>query len=259
VLNTLLAFVLHGLIVPHAPVLLLDRGYPEVLEGARRIQSVAHGLVQPSTKLLIIVSPHGADSGVLSGASGSLDEFGMKGFKMAGEVEIDVARDLSRAWGCSLRNLPADHGAVVPFLLLKTGDLPVVVATIREVTGTGASPERAIADAAALAAALNKTLADVHATLVLSAHTSAALSARGPLLDRPAGHRLHDAVAHALQSDIALLTDIGPDMWREAGSCGAGPFTLAGHLWPGRTARLLAQECSAGVGYVVAETARDAR
>jgi hypothetical protein len=258
VLNALLALVLHGLIVPHAPVLLLDRGYPEVLEGARRIQTVAHGLVQPSTKLLIIVSPHGADSGVLSGASGSLEEFGMKGFKMAGEVEIDAARDLSRAWGRSLRDVPADHGAVVPWLLLETGGLPVVVATIREVTGTVTSPEWAIADAAALATALNETLADVHATLVLSAHTSAALSARSPLLDRPAGHRLHDAVVHALESDIGLVSDIGSDTWREAGSCGAGPFTVAGHLWPGVPARLLAEESSAGVGYVVAETARDA-
>jgi hypothetical protein len=253
VLDAHLAFVLQGLIVPHAPVLLADRGYPEILDDARRIRMAASRLVQASSRVVIIVSPHGADGGVLSAASGSLDGFGMNGFKMIAEVDADVAGALSRAWGRPLRDLPADHGAVVPFLLLESGELPVVVAAIREVSGTRGTPEPAIADGASLAAALNETVAEIPATVVLSAHTSAALSDRAPLLDRPAGHRLHRAVVHALESDIGLLREIGPDLWREAGSCGAGPLTVAGHLWAGRPARILAAASSTGVGYIVAD------
>lgn len=252
--------MLHGYIVPHAPVLLLDHGYPDVVESARRIRRAVRGLLRGDTELVVLVSSHGTVGGVYEHGRGSLADFGLSGFTFHRPVESKATRRLAEAWGRPLLDSPADHGIVVPALLLGAIAAPMVCVTIEEVTGpVGLAVEPAIEAAAALASALRATLEDVRAAIVISAHTSAALSPRAPLLDRPAGHQLHHEVMEALRSDIGGLLHIDPVLWSWGGSCGAGPATVAGYLWQGHRAQVRAEESPAGVGYIVAAVHGDDR
>jgi hypothetical protein len=252
--------VLDGYIVPHAPVLLLDHGYPDVVRCARRVRHAMSDLIRDEPDVVVIVSSHGAASGVYKNTRGSLDGFGLEGFSANHSGDAATATGLATAWGRPLIESPPDHGVVVPSLLLGQLGVPVVAVAIEEVTGPVDVPvQPAIEEAGALAAAVNATAGDRRWAMLLSAHTSAALSPRAPLLDRPAGHQLHDEVMHALRSNIGRLKDVDAQQWRAAGSCGVGPLTLAGRLWERRTAQVHVEESPAGVGYIVATIGGDLR
>jgi aromatic ring-opening dioxygenase LigB subunit len=244
--------MLRGFILPHAPVLLFDRGYPEVVASAHRIRAAARALPVGETDRIVIISPHGSSSAVLSTAGGTLDEFGSRGYSIRRPVDAVAAEELAVAWGCPLVDRMADHGVVVSALLLGQPHVPVVCVTLTEATVAATSPAEAIDDSRSLAKALKETFAGTQTVIVLSGHTSAALSPRAPLLDRPAGHLIHDAILRALRSDISALGDIDEPAWAEAGSCGAGPFTVAADLWAGQTGQLRAEETATGVGHIVA-------
>jgi hypothetical protein len=249
--------VVRGCIVPHAPALLLVRGYPEVIECGQRIRSAISTAVEAECELLIVVSPHSRSSGVYTAGAGSLDGFGMIGFDAAVPVAKEVAAELAVRWERPTLEGALDHGVVVPWLLARIG-VPVVAVGIREITGPGAGRiEEAVHDAQTLAGALERTASGHRALVMISAHTSAALSARAPLLDRPDGHRLDESVRAALESDVGHLAFISRELWLSSGSCGAGPLAVAGHLWGGRRARILAYGHPAGVGYLVAEVPAD--
>lgn len=154
---------------------------------------------------------------------------------------------------------PADHGIVVPLLLLREFDAPLIAISMPAITdGREINAGPILEEAARLAGALEVAVAGRDAAVFISAHTAAALSPRAPLLDRPAGHRLHEEVLGALQTDMGRLTDIGAELWEEGGSCGAGPLAVAGLIWPGSRALVRAHGSPAGVGYVVAEVSTGA-
>jgi hypothetical protein len=245
--------VLRGFIVPHAPALLLDGGYPDVVACGRLIRFAVRGFFEEEYDVVIVVSPHSRLSGVYKNGSGSLAGFGLTGFEASAPVQGEAAQDLASAWKRPRLEAPLDHGVVVP-LLLRSIEVPIVAVGLQEVTGPNAgSVEDVLRDAEALAGALDRTESNRRALVMISAHTSAALSPRAPLLDRPAGHRLDELVVAALESDAGRLTAISAALWKESGSCGVGPLAAAGFLWGGAGGRVLAHESPAGIGYVVAE------
>ncbi|MGH2731207.1 MAG: hypothetical protein ACRDJI_11455 [Actinomycetota bacterium] len=203
--------------------------------------------------LIVILSPHGARTGVYAGPGGSLDDFGVHGLEGEAETDRDAAAGLSKVWGTPLLDERADHGVVTPLLLMAPNAAPVIACTLVESTGPGAAPvERALDDARTFAAALKDLAAERRVLFMASANTSAALHPRAPLRERPEGRELDDAVLRALESDPGGLLDIPASLWRTAGACGAGPLTAFGTLFEGRPATVLGYAHPAGVGYLVA-------
>jgi hypothetical protein len=203
--------------------------------------------------LVVILSPHGARSGVYDATTGSLDDFGARGFEVKSETDRDAAVGLSSAWGQPLLDERADHGVVMPLLLMGPHSAPVIGSTLVESTGpSGAPVERALEDARTFVVALNDVATDRRVLFIASANTSAALHPRAPLQERPEGRELDDAVLGALASDSGGLLDISASLWRTSGACGAGPLTAFGALFAGRPATVLGYAHPAGVGYLVA-------
>jgi aromatic ring-opening dioxygenase LigB subunit len=144
---------------------------------------------------------------------------------------------------------PLDHGAVVPLAMGIGRGLPAVVCTLPEVTGPDAAD---VEDAIAEATSLSETLAAVadDCALICSAHGAATLSDRAPLLPNPSGTELQKRITEALSGDVSELLNIPTQLWREAGSCGAGPLTLFARVFEGRSSELLGEESPFGVGYI---------
>jgi hypothetical protein len=245
--------VLHGFILPHAPVLLIDHGYEDVVEFARTTRGIVKELLPRDLDLVVLVSPHGADTGVYKKAAGSLHDFGLSGYAIDVPRGSTDAAGVADAWNRPTLDLRADHGVVVPYLLLGSPNVSVVAATFREITGPDETAGADLDAAEALAKVLAELSTGMNVAVVVSAHTAAALSPRAPLLDRREGHLLHGQVRDALLGDVAELDRIEGDLWMAGGSCGVAPFAVAARLWAGTAARILAEGSPAGVGYIVAE------
>jgi aromatic ring-opening dioxygenase LigB subunit len=87
---------------------------------------------------------------------------------------------------------------------------------------------------------------------IASAHTAASLTPKAPLALRPEGKELDDLILDCLATDCGSLARVDPELWKEAGACGAGPLTAFGALFEGRRADVLAYDHPFGVGYLVA-------
>lgn len=236
--------LLTGALVPHAPVLL-----PEVNgSGGAEIRDAAASLDLGSADALIVVSPHAAADVVYLRAEGDLSAFGITGHTWAAEADPDLAGRIAEGWSGITTEGPLDHGVVVPLALLET-DVPVVAVGLAEPGNrrqTGA-----IASGSALADAIREATGDRSIAVVVTAHGSAALSARAPLTERPEGHRLQEAIGDALGSDLGALTEIPEQLWEEGGSCSAGAFAVLAGLFAGSALEMIAQGSPFGVGYFV--------
>lgn len=200
--------------------------------------------------LVVVLSPHGSATGVYRGVAGSLDGFGVTGIEVKRETDPAFVDALAAAWGAPVLDEPIDHGVLVPLLLSSLPDAPVVGACLADWTEDHHSLRRVLDRAQDFAAALPR-LSDRRVGFVASGHSSAALSPRAPLTERPQGHRAHTVVTEALRSGGGL-DDVAPDLWQEAGSCGAGPLVALTHLFRGRKADLMAFADPFGVGYLIA-------
>ena len=152
----------------------------------------------------------------------------------------------------------SDHGVIVPLLLDALPAVPVVACTLKGWTGNSTSagtegdPGGSMASATRLADAIVSLAADRSVLVVASADSSAALSPRAPLSERVEGPRLDERILGALRSDPGGLLEISVSEWAAGGACGAGPLTLFGRLFAGRSCAVLAYEAPVGVGYLVA-------
>lgn len=241
--------LLVGLIVPHAPVLVPG------IRGTAGEQQDLELRKDDDTPLCVVLSPHGVEAGVYRRVRGSLGGFGVPGIDVARRTDRVFGKHLARTWQQPLLESDIDHGVLVPLIAALPAGLPVVAATLREITGPGAAPvEQAVDAARDLAIAVKAIAGERDLIVAASAHTSAALSPTAPLTDRPAGHELEKQVTFALEEDLGLLSAIDIDLWAEAGACGAGPLTAFGLLFAGQTARVTFREAPFGVGYLLAQT-----
>jgi aromatic ring-opening dioxygenase LigB subunit len=245
----LTAALLGGAVVPHAPLLLPELSSDEVAASADRIRTACAELHFEGAEAVVVLSPHAPTSCIYRSAHGCLDGFGVAGVRIDAATNEALAGALAAAWEVPLVDEPVDHGIVVALRLLEAVAAPVVCVGIEEALGpTSEVRDRAISFAGSvLSLAEDRVIA-----FVASANTSAGLSPRGPLTEIPDAADVERRALDALDSDPSALTEIGEDLARIGGSCGAGPLTAFGHLLQGRRSRLLCYEAPVGVGYPVA-------
>jgi aromatic ring-opening dioxygenase LigB subunit len=197
----------------------------------------------------VLISPHGSRAGVYETTAGDLSAFGVSDVAVEQTTNVALAATIASEWGQPRLDDPLDHGAVVPLAMGITRDLPVVVCTLPQVTGPNAvDVDVAIAEANRLAETL--LVLDEDCALVCSAHGAATLSDRAPLLPNPSGTELQKRITEALSGDLSELLSIPTQLWREAGSCGAGPLALFARVFEGRSSELLGEQAPFGVGYI---------
>ena len=201
----------------------------------------------PGADVVVIVSPHGATTGVYRAAAGNLDAFGPRGMAVDAPPTVDLAAAVATAWDRPLLDGLADHGVVVPLRLVDTGDTPVVAVAFEE----DLAPEAAVAEGESLARALHAN--DATIAFVASAHTSAGLTEKAPLPSLPGASEADEAVLAALRSDPGELVAC-LDALAAAGSCSVAPLAAFALLCGARPSELLAYEHPFGVGYPVAVT-----
>lgn len=239
--------MLRAFVVPHAPLLL---ELPGRTHPAPEIAAAVSSL--PVGDEVIVVTPHGGMAGIYSGSGGDLAGFGIPQARAEWRTDDALGRDLAEHWREGSIDGPPDHGAIVPLALLSCER--AVVCALPQWTGQQeGDPADAVAAAQALAGAIEQLTRDRDVSLVVSAHTSAAITARAPLTERPEGKEVHQAIVSALEHGPARLGDIPLEKFRRAGSCGAGGWTLLGQLVT-EPMEVVAEAAPFGVGYVVART-----
>jgi MEMO1 family protein len=242
-----------GAVVPHAPVLLPEIGGRSGTEARDRILRACDKIDTSGADVVLVVSPHGRGAGVYTRIAGSEVSFGGPEARLDYATDTGAAESLGQAWKAPLLEDDLDHGAVGCLHLLDVRR-PSVVAALPETTGPGAPADAcaAMVEGRKLAGAVKRAFSGSSVLVVASAHTSAALTPRAPLTERPEGKALDERVLTTMAIDVGALDDISCDAWTAGGSCGAGPFAAFGRLLSGRSAEVLAYEHPFGVGYLVA-------
>lgn len=234
-----------GALVPHAPVLVPLLESAETAAAGAELRTALRKIDLHDVDLIVIVSPHGSRTGVYRSPRGDLRDFGVPGVHEERHTDPRVAADLAHAWGAPLLDAPADHGIVVPLALGFVPDVAVVAATFAESEPDTAAAERFAAAVAAIAS--TRPIA-----LLASANTSAALSPRAPLTERPEALAVEAELLAGIAEDCSAARELAPAMTTAGGSCAAGPLTVLGTLFAGHRAEVLAHEAPLGVGYLVA-------
>lgn len=235
-------------LVPHAPLLadMPDRQHP-----LPEIAAAMAGLAV--TADVVLVTPHGPRAGVYRANSGSLDGFGVKGLSTGRATDESLGRKIAEAWDTDLIDAPLDHGAAVPLLLMPQIASLVVCALPGWTAQTEGDPAEACREGHALGDALAACLPP-DATVIFSGHTSAAITPRAPLTERPEGIEVHGLVTNALERDPGLIAGISHDSWRLAGGCGAGSLVALSRMAT-KPFEVAARSEGFGVGYLVARSA----
>ena len=235
-----------GALVPHAPALLppLSGGAPEA---AARVRGAVEDLSWSAVSALVVLSPHGAETGIYRAAEGSLAGFGVTGMTASFGGDGRVAGALARAWGRPLLDAPLDYGALVPLMLLRP-DVPVIAAALGESARRDGTLAEVAADAVAFVDAVDEAVPG--AGLVASCNTGAGLSPRAPLTEVPDAIALETKLLEGLASDASVARELAVDVGA-AGSCATGPLAAFGRAFGGSAARVVGYECPFGVGYPV--------
>lgn len=235
-------------LVPHAPLLVdipgREHPLPEIAGAIAALEITGE---------VVLVTPHGPRAGVYRANSGSLDAFGLRGRAVERGTDEALGRKIAEGWGVDVIDAPLDHGAVVPLLLMAQVTSAVVCALPGWTGQAEGDPGEACRQGHALADALTNCLA-AGATVIFTGHTSASITPRAPLTERPEGIEVHGSVTRALESDLALIAGIGADHWRLAGACGAGSLTALAHFVT-QPLEIVARSEAFGVGYLVARSA----
>ena len=244
-----------GALVPHAPLLLPQLASEETRSASGAIGTAVKSLKFDDYELLVIVSPHGRQTGVYRKLSGSLKEFGYPGIMLRGTSAGDIASSLADAWRQSLVDDPIDHGVLVPLALHGPTQVPVIAVSFQDSTTFDRGEGRRIEDEArALAAAIPDVVGSGSVLFVASANDSAGLSARAPLTELPRAGELRDELHRTLAVDVGKVDGVALQLFEESGSCGLGPLLTLAELFAARKADVLAREQPVGVGYTVAVT-----
>lgn len=234
-------------VVPHAPLLVDMPGREHPLPD---ISAAMAGL--DVSDEVVLVTPHGSRAGVYRANSGSLDAFGLGDQEVERGTDEALGRKIADAWGADLVDAPLDHGAAVPLLLMPQVTTLVVCALPGWTGQTDGDLVEARRQGHALAGALTGSLSP-GATVIFSGHTSAAITPRAPLTERPEGIEVHGLITSALENDPGLIVEIADESWRLAGSCGAGSLTALSHFVT-QPFEIVARSDAFGVGYVVARS-----
>lgn len=234
-----------GAILPHAPLLVPDvapQGDEPAIEGVRAAtRAVTRGFVRPT----VIVSPHGATSGVYLRTRADLSRFGVPRASARFDVGETQVRALAAVWGRPVLDEPIDHGVVVPLLV---GDIagPLVPVAFGEEGDV-------VAEAMSLAEVLRESDYDV----VASVNTGAGIIDRAPLTKLGGAESLEVELRNAIERDASDLAGISHRLASDGGSCCLGPLLVLAALFAGRVGEVVAHEWPYGVGYLVARFAGD--
>lgn len=225
---------------------------PETSEASVRLRNALSDIDPQDAELLVVLSPHGARTGVYAQTRGDLGSFGYGDTGVDLHLDVEVAEELAREWGRPLLEDPVDYGVFVPLLLWEPKNVPpkgvsVVAATLAESRSTED-------DGLTFADALARVGSNKKALFVGSANGSTGLSPRAPLTEIDGAVELEDALLKALDTDSALVADAARALADRGGSCGLGPLVVFARLFAGRRCRVLAHERPVGVGYTVAVT-----
>jgi aromatic ring-opening dioxygenase LigB subunit len=248
---------LSGALVPHAPILLPQLASRETRSASERLQTALARIDGAEADVVVIVSPHGARDGVYANARASLDGLGVRGVEVCWTPEEEAAEEVARGWRRPRLDGPIDHGIAVPLMAGYASGKPVVAAAVADVVAPrGSTLDDALSAGLALADAVERLAEKRRVRVVASAHTSAALSPRAPLTERPEACATEEAVLEALGSDAGELVDLSRSLWADGGACGVAVLAMLGRVFPGRGADIVFYECPVGIGYVVASVAR---
>ena len=236
-----------GAVVPHAPVLLPEVN-PAAVKAARPYLAAIGSLDWGPAQVVVVVSPHGARTGVYERVAGSLDDFGVR--DMGGEwpTATEELAGLARSWGSDVLEGPIDHGVFVPLALGCAHGLPVIAVALAE--GPHSLSGGPFGYAEKLAQAVSGLGAS--AVFIASAHTSAALSPRAPVTGLVLARATEQEALESLRGDAGSLCTTVGKLLTLGGTCSAGSLTAFGHRFGGRTTDVLAYGCPFGVGYLVA-------
>jgi hypothetical protein len=238
-------------------VLLPELASRETREASKHVQAALGGLDWDTVDVVVIVSPHGSISGVYASARTSLDDLGVSGIEVSWPPDEETSSEIACRWGRGRVHEAVDHGIAVPVAAGCASGKPVVAVTIEDVVASGGSAlERSLSAAATLADALRALAENRRVGVVASGHTSAALSPRAPLTERPEALATEQRVLRGLRSDAGSLVDLARPLWVDGGACGVAVLSVFGHLFSGRPADMVLYECPVGIGYVVASAAR---
>jgi aromatic ring-opening dioxygenase LigB subunit len=248
---------LSGAIVPHAPILLPELASRETRSSSDRLQTALARIDGEDADVVVIVSPHGARNGVYADARASLDGLGVREVEVCWTPEEEAAEEVARRWGRPRLEGPIDHGIGVPLMAGYASGKPIVAAAITDVVASrGSALGDALAAGLALGGAVERLAEHGRVRLVASAHTSAALSPRAPLTERPEARATEERVLEALGSEAGGLVALSRSLWIDGGACGVAVLAMLGRLFSGRGADIVFYECPVGIGYVVASVTR---
>lgn len=226
--------------MPHAPLLAPDvaraREEPAVERVRAATRAVARGFVRPT----VVLSPHGAASGVYLRTRADLARFGVPRASARFGVAQAEVRELAAAWRRPVLEDAIDHGVVVPLLV---GDIasPIIPVAFGEEADV-------VREATSLAEVLRETDHDV----VASVNTGAGITARAPLTKLEGADSLEVELRNAVERDAADLADAARRLAAESGSCCLGPLLVLAELFAGCAGEVLVHEWPYGVGYLVA-------
>lgn len=242
-----------GAIVPHAPVLLpAVSGDPNAGRTAE-VRAAIAGLEFEDIDAIVLLSPHGQETGVYRTTAGSLEAFGLPGIRATHPTDDETVERLSSTWRRPILDGRVDHGVLVP-LLCMCPSVPVVATSLEETRSFDrASMEESAAEGRCFAEALS-TMRGVRFAFVASCNTSAGLNARAPLTE----------VKEAVEVEERLVGDLGRGGLSGAlavelgvaGSCAAGTLAAFAAAFEGTDIRLRAHDAPFGVGYLVATAER---
>lgn len=247
----LLLQLVRGALVPHAPLLLPQVTGPETASAGTTIREALSEIDPGAADVVVILSPHGRETGVYESPRGSLDEFGYNNVGVELNKNPELNASLAEAWGRPLLQHPIDYGIFVPLILWEPKEKPVLPISIVAVTVSESASED---DAVSFCEALRSIDSDRRVLFVASANGSAGLSPRAPLTQIEGARELEDRLLEALEGDPAGIEDAARALGADAGSCGVGPLIAFARLFAGRSSRVLAHEAPVGVGYTVAVT-----
>jgi hypothetical protein len=248
-----LSGVAWGAVVPHAPVLLLEVAGNQLAGETEDVRTALGSLAFDGLDVVVLLSPHAPASGIYSSVAGALDDFGVSGVELHRPTKDSLLTALAEIWGQQVLDEPVDHGALVPLMLLATGDTPIVAAGLREIDDNDpGSVTEAIADGLSFGRAVQQLAGDATVAFVASAQTSAALTPRAPLTERAQAKPVEADVLRALRGDPSILQASLDDLWSRAGSCSPGTFAAYGCVFGGRSSEVMDYTYPFGVGYVVA-------
>ena len=239
--------------MPHAPVLLPSVSGAATTERTAEVRAAIAALDLDDVDAIVLLSPHGAETGVYRATAGSLDAFGLPGIRATHPTVDEIVGELSSAWRRPILDGRVDHGVLVP-LLCMCPTVPVVATSLEEARSFDrASMEESAAEGQRFAAALS-TLRGLRLAFVASCNTSAGLNARAPLTE----------VKQAVEVEERLLGDLGRGTLSDslavelgvAGSCAAGTLAAFAATFAGSPIHLRAHDAPFGVGYLVATAAR---